>query len=66
VLVINTIALCLYLTFWKRDFNYQRDFGGVIYLFVRGVRTNSPTGIFYHKPDEALLKAVRKIIDISK
>ena len=64
--LIYTIAVCRYLTLRKPDFNYQRDFGGVIYLFVRGVRTNSSTGIFYHKPDEGLLNAVRKIIDISK
>jgi exodeoxyribonuclease V beta subunit len=61
--LIYTIAVCRYLTLRKPDFNYQRDFGGVIYLFVRGVRTNSSTGIFYHKPDESLLKAVRGIID---
>ena len=61
--LIYTIAVCRYLALRKPDFNYQRDFGGVIYLFVRGVRTNSSTGIFYHKPDESLLKAVRGIID---
>jgi len=61
--LIYTIAVCRYLALRKPDFNYERDFGGVIYLFVRGVRTNSSTGIFYHKPDESLLKAVRGIID---
>ncbi|NBX27189.1 MAG: hypothetical protein EBR55_02920 [Chitinophagia bacterium] len=61
--LIYTIAVCRYLALRKPDFNYQKDFGGVIYLFVRGVRTNSQTGIFYHKPDEGLLNAVRAVIE---
>lgn len=61
--LIYTIAVCKYLTFRKPDFNYQKDFGGVIYLFVRGVRKNSQSGIFIHKPDEALLDAFRAVIE---
>ena len=32
-------------------FDYDRDFGGVIYIFLRGVRsTNSGMGIYFDKP----------------
>lgn len=52
---LYTVALCLYLRWRLPDFDYDRDFGGVIYLFVRGVRVGEDTGIFYHKPSKALI-----------
>ncbi|HZW76786.1 MAG TPA: 3'-5' exonuclease, partial [Flavobacteriaceae bacterium] len=32
------------------DYDYNRDFGGVLYLFVRGMRKDTNTGIFFTKP----------------
>ena len=61
--LIYTIAVCKYLSIRKKDFNYERDFGGVFYLFVRGVRKDGTTGIFFHKPDETLLDAIRLVIE---
>lgn len=52
---IYTLALRRYLATRVPDFDYDRDFGGCIYLFVRGMRTGSDTGIFFHKPERALL-----------
>jgi exodeoxyribonuclease V beta subunit len=52
---IYTLALRRYLVTRVPDFDYDRDFGGCIYLFVRGMRTGSDTGIFVHKPERALL-----------
>lgn len=61
--LIYTIAVCKYLSIRKSDFNYERDFGGVFYLFVRGVRKDGATGIFFHKPDEALLDAIKLLME---
>jgi len=52
---IYTLALRRYLATRVPDFDYDRDFGGCIYLFVRGMRTGADTGIFFHKPERALL-----------
>jgi exodeoxyribonuclease V beta subunit len=52
---IYTLALRRYLCSRLPGFDYGRDFGGCIYLFVRGMRVGSDTGIFLHKPDAALL-----------
>ena len=52
---IYTLALRRYLATRVPDFDYDRDFGGCIYLFVRGMRAGSDTGIFFHKPERALL-----------
>ncbi|OQP49287.1 exodeoxyribonuclease V subunit beta [Niastella yeongjuensis] len=37
-------------------FDYERDFGGVVYLFVRGMRNDKRTGIFSTKPSVAQLE----------
>ena len=58
---LYTIALCLYLRWRLPDFDYDRDFGGVIYLFVRGVRAGEDTGIFYHKPSRSLINEMLQL-----
>ncbi len=47
---IYTVAMKRHLENKLPGFDYERDFGGVIYLFLRGVRSNNSTGIFYAKP----------------
>lgn len=49
--LIYIYAINLYLQHrLGKNYSYERDFGGVIYLFVRGMRKNQHTGIFYTKP----------------
>ena len=58
------LALYRYLQTRISDFDYETQFGGVYYLFVRGMRKESTTGIYFHKPlledllilEEAMLK----------
>lgn len=53
--LIYTHSLCLYLKSKNKDFNYDRDFGGVFYLFIRGIgadKNNHESGIFFYKPDK--------------
>ena len=64
--LIYTLALTKYLELRKPDFNYERDFGGVIYLFLRGVRTNGQTGIYYSKPAEQLIDKIKELITPKK
>ncbi len=52
---IYTVAICKYLALRIPGFDYKRDFGGAIYLFVRGVREDQNTGIFFHKPDPLVI-----------
>ena len=47
-------------------FNYETDFGGVIYLFVRGVRDNSDSGIFVAKPSLQKMEMLERILDGNK
>lgn len=48
--LIYTVAAKKYLETRLPVFDYETQFGGVIYLFVRGVRNDSDTGIFVSKP----------------
>jgi exodeoxyribonuclease V beta subunit len=50
--LIYSVALYLYLKKTKSDFNYQRDFGGYVYLYVRGMAKDMDSGVCYVKPTE--------------
>jgi exodeoxyribonuclease V beta subunit len=53
---LYSLALHRYLRHRLADYDYQRHFGGVIYLFLRGVEPgNSQQGIFTTRPDPALV-----------
>ena len=52
---IYTSAVCKYLKMRKADFNYETDFGGVFYLFLRGVRKDGNFGVFFHKPEYGII-----------
>lgn len=60
--LIYTVALTKYLKLRKPDFDYEKDFGGVIYLFLRGVRAGGASGIYYTKPDEQLIDEIKNLI----
>jgi exodeoxyribonuclease V beta subunit len=48
---IYTVAVKRYLEKKLAGFNYEKHFGGVIYMFLRGVRDSDSTkGIFFEKP----------------
>lgn len=48
--LLYTLALKRYLTLRLPGFHYQRDFGGVIYVFLRGVRKQGDQGVFTARP----------------
>jgi exodeoxyribonuclease V beta subunit len=60
--LIYTVALTKYLMLRKPDFDYDKDFGGVIYLFLRGVRAGKQTGIYFTKPEKQLIKDIKIVI----
>ncbi|MDF2187579.1 exodeoxyribonuclease V subunit beta [Paraflavitalea sp. CAU 1676] len=60
--LIYTVAVKKYLESRLGRFDYDTQFGGVVYLFVRGVRANSETGIFTHKPSFEKIQALERIL----
>lgn len=59
---IYTVAVNKYLKTRLPNFNYERDFGGVIYLFLRGLRTGSNNGVFFHKPDWSNIEKLESVL----
>ncbi len=59
---LYTLALHRYLQHRLRDYDYQRDFGGVFYLFLRGMDGTSPhNGIFATRPSEAFVNEINAL-----
>lgn len=53
---LYTLALHRYLRHRITDYEYERHFGGVIYLFLRGIDSEHPQqGIYSTRPDGALI-----------
>lgn len=59
---IYTVAVKKYLESRITGFDYERQFGGVIYCFVRGVRNVSGQGIFTTKPDLEKIKLLESLL----
>ncbi|MFJ5253115.1 exodeoxyribonuclease V subunit beta [Serratia liquefaciens] len=59
---LYTLALHRYLRHRLVDYDYQRHFGGVIYLFLRGVDAQHPgNGIFACRPEQALVEGMDRL-----
>lgn len=61
--LLYTVAAKKYLESRLPRFNYDRDFGGVIYLFVRGIRSTSDTGVFTYKPSLDIISRLEEIFN---
>lgn len=56
---LYTLALHRYLRHRLPDYDYQRHFGGVIYLFLRGVDAQHPgNGIFACRPEQKMVESM--------
>ena len=48
--MIYTLALHRYLSVTDKNYDYEKHFGGVFYVFLRGAATGDGSGIYYAKP----------------
>lgn len=59
---LYSLALHRYLRHRLPDYDYQRHFGGVFYLFLRGIDGSaSDNGIFYTRPDAHLITSLDRL-----
>ncbi len=56
--LLYTVALDRFLAMRLRKYDYNRCFGGVYYLFLRGIQPGRRTGLFFHRPDQRLVRAL--------
>ncbi|MDB5247664.1 MAG: Exodeoxyribonuclease [Segetibacter sp.] len=60
--LLYTVAAKKYLQSRLPDFDYEQHFGGIIYLFVRGVREGSDNGIFTSCPEANKIEMLEGIL----
>ena len=56
--LIYSVAVRRWLQQRLLDFDPEQHWGGVLYLFLRGMQGDSDYGVFFHRPDEALLQVL--------
>src|SRR5690606_29110885 len=59
--LIYTLAAKKYLQQRIPNFDYGRQFGGVMYVFLRGVRAETEEGVFTYKPTDRQILALEDI-----
>ncbi|MBX3181917.1 MAG: UvrD-helicase domain-containing protein [Polyangiaceae bacterium] len=59
---LYTLALVRYLAARLPSFEYERDFGGVFYLFLRGMapELGATSGVFFERPPRARVEALSR------
>lgn len=65
---IYTVALNQYLSLRLPDYDYERHFGGIFYIFLRGVdpKIGSEFGIYRKRPSKGFISSLsEQLIDIS-
>lgn len=62
---LYTVALWRYLKARIAHFSYETDFGGVAYLFIRGMRKDEGRGVWFHKPDEGAIRKLANELGVS-
>ena len=62
---LYTLAVHRWLERRMRGYDYDRAFGGVLYLFARGMHPSHPagTGIFFDRPTRAMVEALSEMLD---
>jgi exodeoxyribonuclease V beta subunit len=53
---LYTLALHRYLKNRIPNYDYDTHFGGVYYLFLRGIQKESNSGIFFTRPDKTFIE----------
>ncbi len=61
--LIYTLALHRYLAQHIKDYDYEQHFGGVFYLFLRGIDPAHPgRGIYFDRPEKCLIEQLNREI----
>ena len=66
--LLYSVALTRYLAHRVRDYRHEMHFGGVLYLFVRGVRPDwksadgEPAGVHFDRPDASTLARIERLL----
>ena len=64
-ILFYSLALYRFLNNTVHNFSYEKDFGGVIYLYLRGMNSSDTVspGQFYVKPSEKIIQRLSRLFD---
>jgi exodeoxyribonuclease V beta subunit len=60
--LIYTVATKLYFQNCMPNFNYDKHFGGIIYVYVRGCRKEGNAGIYFNKPEKKMIEELEGLL----
>jgi exodeoxyribonuclease V beta subunit len=60
--LIYTVALHRYLKLRLPDYDFETHYGGVYYLFLRGIEPRKKTGIFWDRPRLELVEGLERMM----
>ena len=60
--LIYCVALNRFLSSRLPGYDYEKQFGGVMYLFLRGMNGKDQSGVYFDKPAEQLLKTLDRTL----
>ena len=55
---LYSLAVDRFLSRFHPGYDYESGFGGVYYLFIKGMRPDATTGVFFEKPPRARMQAL--------
>lgn len=62
--ILYTLAIHRYLKFrLGNNYDYDKDFGGIAYLFLRGMNGTSNSGVYFEKPSKQLIEEMDLLFD---
>ena len=59
--MLYSIALHRFLQNRLPDYNYETHFGGVYYLYLRGMRIENETGVFFTVPESGFIEQLNHL-----
>lgn len=59
---IYLTAIDKYLELRYKGYSYEKNFGGVYYLFLRGIDGKSDSGVYFDRPSTEMLKRLREVL----
>jgi len=62
--LLYTLVIHRYLKTWKVGYSYSKHFGGVMYLFVRGMSPDTPgSGVYFNLPEEKIVLQLDRYLE---
>ncbi|UDQ96645.1 UvrD-helicase domain-containing protein [Lentisphaerota bacterium WC36G] len=63
---IYTVALKAFLSNKIANFNFEKQFGGVLYLYVRGIDQQLNTGVWSMNPDTNVIEQIANLLGVNE